>query len=37
MDLYSHSLRHKIEELPNYPKSIKTIKGKGYRFESLLN
>ncbi|WP_056465345.1 response regulator transcription factor [Bacillus sp. FJAT-25509] len=37
IDIYIHSLRHKIEELPNYPKYIKTIKGKGYRFETLVN
>ncbi|WP_420488364.1 winged helix-turn-helix domain-containing protein [Gottfriedia acidiceleris] len=37
MDSYIHSLRHKLEELPNYPKYIKTIKGKGYRFEPLVN
>ncbi|PEJ59496.1 MULTISPECIES: winged helix-turn-helix domain-containing protein [unclassified Bacillus (in: firmicutes)] len=35
IDIYIHSLRNKIEEFPNYPKYIKTIKGKGYRFETL--
>lgn len=33
IDIYIHGLRSKIEELPNFPKYIRTIKGKGYRFE----
>lgn len=33
IDIYIHGLRSKIEELPNFPKYIKTVKGKGYRFE----
>ncbi|WP_420486148.1 winged helix-turn-helix domain-containing protein [Gottfriedia acidiceleris] len=37
IDSYIHSLRHKLEELTNYPKYIKTIKGNGYRFETLVN
>lgn len=35
IDIYIHGLRTKIEELPNFPKYIKTIKGKGYRFETV--
>ncbi|WP_088042783.1 winged helix-turn-helix domain-containing protein [Bacillus sp. EAC] len=33
IDIYIHGLRSKIEDLPNFPKFIRTIKGKGYRFE----
>lgn len=33
IDIYIHGLRSKIEEIPNFPKYIRTIKGKGYRFE----
>lgn len=35
IDIYIHGLRSKIEELPNFPKYIRTIKGKGYRFETV--
>lgn len=36
IDIYIHGLRSKIEDQPNFPKYIRTIKGKGYRFESVL-
>jgi DNA-binding response OmpR family regulator len=33
IDIYIHGLRSKIEDQPNFPIYIRTIKGKGYRFE----
>jgi DNA-binding response OmpR family regulator len=33
VDVHIYSLRKKLEEDPNYPALITTVKGVGYRFE----
>ena len=33
IDVHVRHLREKIEEDPNNPKLIKTVKGEGYKFE----
>ncbi|MBP0726065.1 response regulator transcription factor [Bacillus sp. RG28] len=33
IDIYIHSMRAKLEEHPDFPKLIRTVKGKGYRMD----
>jgi two-component system response regulator VicR len=33
IDIYIHSMRAKLEEHPDFPRLIRTVKGKGYRMD----